>query len=152
MKVSDLLNALNESSEAEKNDRMVQKHIDFFGIPVCVEIIRGGVKYSTTFHGKPWQRIMHCDYGYFDGVNGADGDYLDCYIGQSYENPENKVYIVKQMRPDGSEFDENKIMIGCLSKDEAKDLYMQHAHSPKVFGGIQEITIDQFRKYIDKIK
>jgi len=144
------LNDLLEDSEENKNDRMVQKHIDFFGLPVCVEIIRGGVKYSETYDGKPWQRTMKCDYGYFDGITGADGEYLDCYVGPDYKLPESKVYIVKQMRPDGSEFDEDKIIIGCMTDQQAKDLYMEHCHSEKCFGGIKEYTIDQFRELLSK--
>ena len=149
MKFADILKKISESSEEEKNDRMVQKHIDFFGMPVCVEIIKGGVKYSKSFNGEPWQRTLKCDYGYFEDVNGADGDFLDCYIGPDYTMPESKVYIVKQMRPDGSEFDEDKIIIGCLSLQDAKALYMSHCHSEKCFGGIKEFTIDEFRKILD---
>ena len=49
----------------------------------------------------------------------------------------------------GSEFDEDKIIIGCLSLQDAKALYMSHCHSEKCFGGIKEFTIDEFRKILD---
>ena len=148
----DYLNSLLEDSEENKDDRMVQKHIDFFGMPICIEIIRGGVKYSKTFKGEPWQRTLKCDYGYFDGVTGADGEYLDCYVGPDYEMPESKVYVIRQMRPDGSEFDEDKIIIGCMEEIDAKNLYMEHCHSEKCFGGIKEYTIDQFRNILNDLK
>ena len=148
----DYLNDLMEDSEENKDDRLVQKHLDFFGMPVCVEIIAGGVKYSTTHDGKPWQRDMKCDYGYFDGITGEDGEYLDCYIGSEYESHDSKVYVIKQMRPDGSAFDEDKIIIGCKSQEEAKNLYMKHCHSEKCFGGIKEYTIDQFKDSLNKYK
>ena len=152
MKLSNILKIINESSEAEVHDRMVQKHIDFFGMPVCVEIIRGGVKYSKTFKGEPWERTLKCDYGYFEGITGADGEFLDCYVGPNFTLPESKVYVIKQMRPDGSQFDEHKLVIGCMSVEEAKALYLEHCHSPKVYGGIKEYTIDEFRKVIEKHK
>ena len=37
-----------------------------------------------------------------------------------------------------------------MNKEEAKDLYLEHCHTPKVYGGIKELTIDEFRKYLDK--
>lgn len=144
------LDELIEHSEEHKDDRIVQQHIDFFGLPVCVEIIKGGVKYSKSYDGKPWQREMKCDYGYFDGVTSGDGEYLDCYICDDYGNPNNKVYVIKQMRPDGSEFDESKVMIGCNSEKMAKDVYLSHCHTSKCFGGITEYTIDEFKETLDK--
>ena len=152
MKISDLENALTEDSEENKNDRLVQKHIDFFGMPICVEIIKGGVKYSKTFEGVPWQRTLKCDYGYFDGVTGEDDEYLDCYVGPNHTIPEGKVYIIKQMRPNGIDYDEDKIIIGCMSLDEAEKLYMEHCHSEKCFGGIKEYTVDQFRDFLNTYK
>jgi len=151
MKISDLNKAiknLSEHSEEHKDDRIVQKHFDFFGMPVCVEICAGGTKYSKSYKGVPWQRHMKCDYGYFDGVTSGDGEYLDCYIGNDLDNRKNKVYVIKQMRPDGSEFDESKVMIGFPSEKAAKDMYMLHCHTDKCFGGITEYTIDEFRKTI----
>jgi hypothetical protein len=154
MKIQDLQkqlssNAITEHSEEHKNDRIVQKKFDFHGVPVFVEIIKGGMKYSTTYDGKPWQRKMNCDYGYFDGITSGDGEYLDCYIGDDVQNLDNKVYVIKQMRPDGSEFDESKAMIGFPSEDEAKKMYMSHCHTPKCFGGLTEYNIDDFKKTIN---
>ena len=142
------LDKLMEHSDETVNDRIVQKHLDFFGMPVHVEICAGGTKYSKAHDGTPWERHMKCDYGYFDGVTSGDGEYLDCYIGNELDNPKNKVYVIKQMRPDGSEFDESKAMIGFPSEQAAKKMYMTHCHTDKCFGGITEYTIDEFKKTI----
>lgn len=147
MKISDII---KENSEENKDDRLVQKEIDFFGMPICVEIIAGGTKYSTTHDGKPWQRVLNCDYGYFDGVTGADGEYLDVYVGPNFQDPQSKVFVVKQMRPDGSQFDEEKIIVGCMTEEQARDLYLMHCHSEKCYGGIKEYTIDQFKDLLSK--
>ena len=87
MKIKDLQQKLTEHSEEHVDDRIVQDHVDFFGMPVCVEIVAGGVKHSTNRDGEPWQKTFKCDYGYFEGITGGDGEFLDCYIGPNVENP-----------------------------------------------------------------
>lgn len=154
MKISTLFETIakiKEHSEEHANERMVQKHIDFFGMPVCVEIVKGGVKYSTTRDGEPWQKTLKCDYGYFDGVSGGDGEFLDCYIGPALEEPSCNVFIIKQMSPDGNNFDEHKIMIGFSDMAYAKEVYLQHCHTEKCFGGIKQTSLDEFRKILNKI-
>lgn len=141
---------VNEHSVEHLNDRIVQQSIDFFGMPVCVEIVKGGVKHSKSKEGKPWQRKMKCDYGYFEGVTAGDGEFLDCYIWRDYANPNNQVYVIKQMTPDGKEFDESKVMLGCASEQMAKDVYIAHCHTNKCFGDITPYTIEEFRNTIQK--
>jgi hypothetical protein len=151
MKITDLQKRITEHSEEHVDDRMVQKHIDFFGMPVCVEIVAGGVKYSTTRDGEPWQKTLKCDYGYFDGITGGDGEFLDCYIGPNVNEPSCNVYVVNQMSPDGSQFDEHKVMIGFADIKEAKRVYLEHCHTNKCFGGIKQLRIDDFRAILNKI-
>ena len=152
MRYKDILQYLAEDSAENAHDRIVQKHIDFFGMPVCVEIIAGGVKYSKSFHGEPYERTLKCDYGYFDGFTGSDGDYLDCYIGEQVLEPSCKVFVVKQMRPDGSAFDEHKVFIGFPSQGDAHECFKAHAFTVESDGGITGYTIDEFRKILKTLK
>lgn len=148
MKIKDII---QEHSTEHSNDRMVQKHLDFFGMPVCIEIVKGGVKYSTTREGKPWQKTMKCDYGYFDGITGNDGEFLDCFIGPAFDEPSCDVFVVKQMSPDGKKFDEHKIMIGFSEISEAKQMYLQHCHTPNCFGSIKSMPLDKFKSIIHSV-
>lgn len=155
MNVNDIENflknrAIIEHSFKHIDDRIVQSRFNFFGLPVCVEIVKGGTKYSTNHAGEPWQRTMECDYGYFEGITAGDGEFLDCYIADDHQNENNSVYVIKQMRPDGIEFDESKVMIGCGSEDEAKNLYLKHCHTQKCFGGITPYSIEEFKNTVCK--
>ena len=73
---------------------------------------------------------------------------VNIYVTDDYENPENKIYVITQLSPDGKKFDEHKAMLGCKDLEEAKKLFLEHAHTDKVFGGIKEYTIEEFRKFI----
>lgn len=72
--------------------------------------------------GDDWAIVMFNHYGYIDGYMGADGDEIDCYIGDlKYKN---FVTVINQ-HVDGK-FDEVKIMIGFPDEDTAMRNYFQN--------------------------
>lgn len=146
-----LKNLLKEDCEENIHKRIVQKSIDFYDMKVCIEIVSGGIKYSTnSFTGEPWQKTYTCDYGYFDGFTGADGDFVDVYVDTHVDDPTCNIFVIAQLSPDGKKFDENKVMIGCKSADRAKELYLANCHNELCFGGIKEYKIDHFRELLHK--
>lgn len=146
-----LIDILNESSPDELHDRMVQKRIVVQGIPVSVEIINGGTKHGQTQDGQPWQRDMKCDYGYIEHIVGDDGDFLDCYVGDP-DCKNDAIYVVHQLTPDGSKFDEDKVMLGFNSAVEAKEMFLKHCHKPnKMYGGMCIFDAGTFMEFLQTL-
>lgn len=116
----------------------------FQGLLVRIECRKGDVREKP---GK-FTRLMNCDYGEIVGVPGADGDFLDCYVGPNLDSP--LVFVIAQMRQDGS-FDENKAMLGFDSKDEAESAYL--SHYPRDWTGlgpIDEMPAEAFAEWCQK--
>lgn len=132
------------------DDRSIKKRIYFFDLPVCIEILKDQKKVSKKLDGSIWIRQMYCEYGYFDGIISDDGEELDCYVGEDYQNPANKVYLIEQRTPyaDGLKFDETKVILGMPDIDRAMIIYWRHCQAPECLGNITSLTIDEFKDYI----
>lgn len=87
-------------------------------------------------------RTLTAGYGHLRRTKGADGMALDCYVGSDLTS--DKIFAVEQLI-DG-QFDEEKIILGCQTKDEARSLYL--ANMPiEMFGGIRELTMRELDSY-----
>lgn len=114
----------------------------YHALPVRVETPAGQPR-----EGKGWHVNMPAHYGFIEGINGADGDSLDAYIGNSPES--NNVYVVDQYDLDGKKFDEHKCMLGYHTEDSAKEDYMLgHHKSSKTFASITPFTMPMFRRWM----
>jgi hypothetical protein len=82
---------------------------------------------------------MKCHYGYAKGIDGNDGEELDIYLG---ENDSDIAYIIEQIKEDGS-YDEDKIMLGFASEQDAIDMFLQHMPA-YMLGEIREFPVDRF--------
>lgn len=116
----------------------------FRGLPITIEFRKGDVKSGTDVFGNNWKKTMLHDYGYFDGIMGADGKELDVYI-----NPDARtgnIFRVTQLNVKTQEFDEYKIMLNFESIDDARLGYLKNY--PKNwagFGGIEKITLEDIK-------
>jgi hypothetical protein len=89
---------------------------------------------------------MSYDYGYIRGTVGTDKDHLDAYIGP---NPESEtVYIANQRDPVTGMFDEQKVMLGFNSEEEAKAAYLKQYDRPGFFGNMLNIDDDTFKEEV----
>lgn len=131
------------SAFAEPESRSsVDSMLHYHDIPVTVETPQG-----ATRKGLLWKVNMPTDYGYIDGITGADGDDLDCYVGPSPES--DRVFVVDQNKLWGSGFDEHKVMLGYHTQESALEDYMRgHHRSNKVFRAITEMSMPMFRHWM----
>lgn len=92
------------------------------GMDIMVETVRGGVR-----SGDGWSQTMPAHYGYIKGVKGADGDSLDCYVG---DDPASEwAYVIDQRYlPPRTGFDEHKVMLGFGSQGDALRAYKAGHH------------------------
>lgn len=116
----------------------------FRGLPITIEFRKGDTKSGTDVFGNDWEKTMLHDYGYFDGIMGADGQELDVYINP--DTSTDKIFRVTQLNVKTGEFDEYKIMLNFESIDDARCGYLKNY--PKYwagFGDIEEITLEEIK-------
>jgi len=118
------------------------------GLEIAIENPKGstrsGVSPST---GREWSRTMASHYGYFRRTKANDGDNLDVFIGP---HPDSEfVLVIKQVDQDG-DFDEFKVVVGCLNRKEAKRLYLANYPNGWKCGPAASMTVELFKKWVEK--
>lgn len=123
-------------------EKTVKRRVSFLGLPVNIEIEAGETRSGIGDEGEKWEKTYAVPYGEIDKtIAPTDGDPVDVYLGP-HDIPEAKVYVVHQLRKDGSP-DEDKVMLGFASGPIAKLGYELHG-PPWGFGSMDEMTLDQF--------
>ena len=126
----------------------LQGRIKFQGLDISIENRKGSVRHwYDPLKDENGTTKMKNAYGYIRLTEGADGDHVDCYIGPDKEA--GRVYVIHQNDPKTGKYDEDKVMLGFDSADEAKDAYLAHYNDPKFFGSIEEYN---FLTFADKVK
>lgn len=125
------------------NARPRLRTVPFNGLPISIEIEVGQTKSGIDENGETWTKTYTVPYGEIPStVSLADGDGVDIYLCGS--NPNALVYVVHQVRADGS-FDEDKVLLGASSAGEAKQVYKDHG-PVWGFGSMDALTWDQFER------
>ena len=116
----------------------------FRGLPITIEFRKGDTKSGTDVFGNDWEKTMLHDYGYFDGIMGADGQELDVYMNPDTNT--DKIFRITQLNVKTQEFDEYKIMLNFESIDDALAGYLKNYPKYwKGFGSIEEITLQDIK-------
>ncbi|MDR1219703.1 MAG: hypothetical protein LBK73_08860 [Treponema sp.] len=114
------------------------------GMDISIENKKGSARSGTDKDGHEWNVLMNFDYGYIRGTVGKDKDHIDVYVGP---NPESEiVYIVNQNDPTTGDFDEQKVMLGFNSEEDAKAAYLKQYDRPGFFGDIVKMDIETFKE------
>lgn len=121
----------------------LSRRMKFRDFDISIETDKGEKRHWTDQNGEKGTTTMTNPYGYIKRTKGVDGDHLDCYIGP-HEDAE-FVYVVHQMKkPNFSQFDEDKCMIGFRSAMDAKKAYLRHYNNPKFFGSMSKLPYERF--------
>ena len=123
-------------------------YMDFRGLPVHLENLRGSVRQGVDPNGKPWSVTMAHHYGEIESTEGADGDPLDVYVGPDVGS--DVVVVVRQVDPDTRAFDEHKAMLGFASVNAALRAYRDQYTRPGFYGGHATMTLGAFPEWIAK--
>ena len=94
--------------------------VNIHGLPVSIEQPRDSVRCGTDASGKAWRSRMAAHYGYINGTTGADGDHVDCFIGDWPIS--NTVWVINQHI--NGKFDEHKVMLLFNREDMARAAYL----------------------------
>ena len=143
------------ANEAELNPTEAEKaagnykmgHVSVRGMKIAIENPKGSKRYYKNEKGEQQYNVMKNHYGYFNITKGKDGDAVDVFLGPNLDDFEN-VFCVDQNNKNG-EFDETKVMLGILSKDEAKAAYLAN-YSPtwRGFRDITGVSLNTFKKWL----
>jgi hypothetical protein len=121
---------------------------------IDIENLDGSTREGKDPNGKPWKtEFRGAHYGEIRDSKGTDGDPLDVYIKNPPDDGANKAYIVHQNHPrthptKAGQYDEDKVVLGVSSAEEAKALYLKHYNRKDFLRSITEMTIEPFKRYI----
>lgn len=132
----------NDATKLAKYYKL-DKRTRFQGLPLSIENDVGGVRKGVSPDGVAWETKMKAQYGYIRGTMGVDGDEIDVFIGPNKESA--KVYIVHQKDPKTGKYDEDKCILGCDTKRQARELFLEHYDSKKFLGDITELSMGEFK-------
>lgn len=118
---------------------------DFQGLPISIENRKGSHRHwYDVGEQKEGVTVMKFPYGYVRGTLGTDGDEVDVYIGK--DKASDKVFVITQNKaPDFVKIDEQKVMLGFNSSEQARLAYLAHMNKPKALRSIKEITMSEFK-------
>lgn len=120
----------------------------YAGLDVIVENEKGSTRrWFDENSNETGRTLMHHDYGFVLHSIGADGDEVDVYLGP-HEDAE-YAYVVHQNRaPAFEKYDEDKVMLGFKSAEDAKNAYVAQYDDYRFFGGMSQMPIAEFREKV----
>ena len=144
-------------TDAQKDAGNYKKgKIFLHGLRITIENPKGSIRRGKSPDGTSWESKLTASYGYIVRAPkgnksfapiGKDGDHVDVFIGK---HPHAElVYVVDQINPSTNCFDEHKAVLGELSLQSAKDLYLSN-YEPgwKGLGDITPLTMQQFKDWL----
>lgn len=128
----------------------LQGHDNFQGLPIAIENKKGDVRKGVDRDGHKWRTVMKYPYGYIEGTKAKDGEGVDAYVGPKRDAAH--AYVVHQHKPDGTGFDEDKVMLGFDSEEAARKAYLKQYDDPKFLGPISRVPMEELRELVKSHK
>lgn len=127
--------------------RKLDGRLVFQGLQISIENSAGSTRKGFKPDGTQWKTLMKFPYGYIRMTEGVDGDHVDCFVGP---NERAKfAYVIHSLKaPKFKKFDEDKVMLGFDSPQEAKRVFLSHYDDKRFFGGLEIIPMDKFKKKV----
>ena len=141
------------ANESLLEDREIKDNLDIDGIPINIEFLKGETKQGKNSEtGEEWSRRFWVHYGYIVDTTGEDGDSVDVYVKPKM-NEGKSVFVIHSLTPDGTAYDEDKVMVGFDNAAQAKKIWELHVHEPEnMFGGICEFSNSEFQTVLEKLQ
>lgn len=127
------------SPEQAKSDDYKKPRVTWRGLTIAIENPVGSVR-----RGKGWEVRMKFDYGEIVDSMGVDGDPVDIYLGPNLDDAP-MVYVVHQRKNnDWDKYDEDKVMAGFLTEEDARQAFLSNYTDPRFLGPITAMPVDEF--------
>jgi len=140
-----------QEPRAKRKEFPFQGFIDFQGLEIDVENVKGSTRSGTGPEGD-WSIYMHTHYGEIRKTEGTDGDKLDVYVGDNHDS--SLVVVIHQHNPWDGQYDEDKVILGCESVEEAIGLYKKQYDRPGFYkpGEHTAMPIGAFWRWVHEEK
>jgi hypothetical protein len=137
-----------KSSNPSKQDSSDLVFKKYKSLKIAIENIKGSTRQWFDPHGnESGSSKMYNDYGYLVGFTGADKEEVDVYLGP--DEWSNWVYIIHQnKKPDFTEYDEDKVMLGFSSEEHAKLAYLKQYDDERFYGGMSVMPFAKFKSQL----
>lgn len=134
--------------KAKRREHAFTGFIDFQGLAIDVENKVGETRSGVDGDGKPWSVVMLAHYGEIRNTEGTDGDKLDVYVGPNHDA--SGVVVIHQHCPSTGAFDEDKVMLGFDSIEEAIGAYKKQYDRPGFYheGDYEAMPIGAFWRWV----
>ncbi len=115
------------------------------GVPIWVEWKKGETRIYKNKKGETkYERLMKADYGYIPETKDCDGEEIDVYVGPDLDSK--NAYVIRQLKKNTGKFDENKVMVGYDSAEDARKSYDYHmGGTVEFFGGMEKVPVSALR-------
>lgn len=135
----------HEPSEARKRaGNYAKRKISWRGLTLAIENEAGSVRTFRNPDGSIGEKRLVYPYGYVCQSTGADGDEVDVFVGPDLDTAP-VVYIVRaQSKGDWSRYDEDKVMLGFASLEDAEHVFLACYDDPRFLGEIVPMPVDEF--------
>lgn len=118
----------NKLGEAEPSVNEAGYRVHYYttvgDLRIAVENRKNSYRRGTDSEGKEWSTKMKNPYGEILGTRGVDGDPVDVFIGPHKKSE--FVLVVHTSKRDTDEYDEDKVILGCLNRKEAMSIFKKH--------------------------
>lgn len=122
-------------------NRKLHKRYKFQGLLISIENRKGSIR-----RGKTWKTKMTYDYGYIRKSMGVDGDHVDCFIGPNANAT--TAFVIHTQNPRTKKYDEDKVMLGFDSAEEAKSAFLENYDKKEFFQSMDSIPMDAFKRKV----
>jgi len=138
-----------EPPRKKRKEYPFEGFIQFQGLSIHVENVKGSTREGVDPDGTPWKVTMKHHYGEVDQTEGVDHDPVDIYVGPNGDSP--LVVVVRQQDPKTKKYDEDKVMVGFDTEDEAIKAYKAQYNSAGFYQSHKSMPIGRFLRWcLDK--
>ena len=132
------------SAEQSASGEYKKPRVSWAGLTIAIENPAGSVRRGRNRHGVTWEQRMPFAYGEVVGTMGVDGDPVDVFLGPNMDVC-SQVYVVHQRRvKDWENYDEDKVMLGFDSQEEATAAFLACYSDPRFLGPITAMSVPEF--------
>jgi hypothetical protein len=136
------------SVEEKVSGEYEKRSIGWQGLTICIENEAGSHREGVNRDGEKWRQHMPYAYGYINQTTGMDGQEVDVFLGPNVDSAD-YVYIVRARKVNRwEEYDEDKVMLGFDSEQDAIQAFLESYSDPRFLGPIHCMLVGEF---VDKV-
>lgn len=125
-----------------------QGTIDFQGLRILVENLRGTQRRGVDADGHEWATTMPAHYGEFADTIGADGDPIDVFVGA--HRHAHRAYVVAIGDVESGRYDEDKVFVGFDRLEDVLRCFAEaYDRNGMRHGRVRAMTISELREWLE---